>query len=204
MSAFPIRTAALSVVAAIGLSACMGPYGYGGVSVGYGNGYYSGYGYPGYGYGYGGYGYEPYWGWYDGYYYPGTGYYVYDSYRRPHRWTDAHRRYWSDRRAKAQRTGTSTNKVVIRENWADFTRDRAPTRTERTNSRPVRVERAQPVRTERSVRPVRSERSSQQQRVERASRPERVERSKARSDAQTRAAVREERAARTKDRDRGD
>ena len=63
---------------------------------GYGAGY--GAGYPGYGYGAGypgyGYGYAPYWGWYDDFYYPGTGYYVYDSYRRPHRWTDAQRRYW--------------------------------------------------------------------------------------------------------------
>ena len=41
MFAYPIRAAALTLAAAIGLSACTTPYGYSGVSVGYGNaGYY--------------------------------------------------------------------------------------------------------------------------------------------------------------------
>src|SRR4030095_3710065 len=105
MFAYPLRTAALALSAIVGLSACTTPYGYSGVSVGVGNGYYdpsySGYGYgAGYGYGYPGYGYAyaPYGGWYDAFSYPGTGYYVYDVYRQPHRWTDAQQRYWSERR----------------------------------------------------------------------------------------------------------
>src|SRR5687767_10969769 len=109
MFAYPLRAAALTVAAAIGLSACTTPYGYGysGVSVGYGSGYSPyygyGYGYPRYGYSRLGYGYSPYWGWYDSFYYPGTGYYVYDRYRRPHRWSDSHRRYWTDRQRTFRR-----------------------------------------------------------------------------------------------------
>ncbi|MEO7635483.1 MAG: hypothetical protein ABIS38_07545 [Sphingomicrobium sp.] len=109
-------------------------YGYSGYNGGYG--YNSGYGYGG-GYGYGspygygsGYGYgSPYSGWYDNYYYPGSGYYVYDSYRRPIRWSDTQQRYWTDRRQRAQRSGV---KVVNTPNWGGFTRpqtlnpDRSP------------------------------------------------------------------------------
>ena len=164
MYAYPLRAAALALTAAVGLSACTTPYGYGGVSVGAGSGYYDPYydgygygygagypgydygygygaGYPGYGYGYPGYGlgYAPYWGWYDNFYYPGTGYYVYDIYRKPHRWTDAQRHYWTQRRNKALSSSTKSNKVVIRDNWDDFKRDRTATR---------------PVRTDRQARPV--------------------------------------------------
>src|SRR5688500_13867862 len=85
MFAFPLRTAALTVAAAIGLSACATPYGYGGVSVGSGYGYGYGGGYndyydPYYSYGYNDprYSRSSYYGWNDGFYYPGTGYYVYD------------------------------------------------------------------------------------------------------------------------------
>ena len=127
MSILNLKTAALAIVAGVGLSGCAyGPYGGLGVGVGYGNGYYdpyygggyysSRYGYPygsRYGYGYG----SPYFGWYDGFYYPGRGYYVYDRYRRPHRWTDAQRRYWERQRGIATSSG-GVSRVI--ENWADF------------------------------------------------------------------------------------
>lgn len=64
-------------------------YGYGGVNVGYGSGYY----YDGYPNG----PYAPY-GWYDDYYYPGSGYWLYDRYGARHRWTERQRRYWEQRR----------------------------------------------------------------------------------------------------------
>lgn len=100
-----IRSAALALTAALGLSACTAyddGYGYGGLSVGISSGgyyddYYDPY-YGSYGYGRSSYGsYDPYWGWYNDYYYPGTGYYVYDRYRRPFRWNDHQQRYWTDR-----------------------------------------------------------------------------------------------------------
>src|SRR5262245_741367 len=160
MYAFRLRAAAVALVAGVGLAACTTPYGYNGVSVGIGNAgyydpYYGGYGYGGYpaygaGYGYGagypgyGYGFAPYWGWYDNFYYPGTGYYVYDIYRQPHRWTDAQRRYWIARRDRAVSTGTSSQPVVVRENWNDFDRSRVrerSSRVERRIERPARVER---------------------------------------------------------------
>ena len=215
MFAYPLRTAVLATAAAIGLSACTTPYGYGGVSVGASNGYYdpyygdgygygagySGYGdgYPGYGYGYGagypgyGYGYAPYWGWYDDCYYPGTGFYVYDIYRRPHRWTDAQQRYWTERRQRAVSTSTTRQPVTIRENWGDFDRSRVrnrPARVEQKVERPARVEHSRPVRVEQGierparverVRPVRVERSitgnDLNRSIVRAERPARVERS---------------------------
>ena len=147
LSAYPLRTAAIAVAAAAGLSGCTTPYGYSGVSLGYGSGYgpYAGYGYgyPNYGYSRLGYGYSPYWGWYDNFYYPGTGYYVYDSYRRPHRWTHAQRRYWSVRRERALRDGGK--RVIFRDNWDDFDRQRAKSRShhriERSVSQPARIKR---------------------------------------------------------------
>jgi hypothetical protein len=87
---------------ALGTAGCTDRYGYGGVSMGYG-GYADGYGYGGPydGYGYG-YGYAPgYFGWSGDYYYPGSGIYVYDRYRRPHRWNDSQRAYWQGRRGNA-------------------------------------------------------------------------------------------------------
>lgn len=68
----------------------------------------------GYNAGYG----DPYWGWYGDYYYPGTGIYVYDSNRRRHRWNDAQRGYWENRRHnwRGDRRGRS--------NWRDFRRRR--------------------------------------------------------------------------------
>ena len=83
---------ALALAATLGLSACYEDgYGYGGLSVGYGDGYYGSPYYGGYGYN------SPYYGWYDGFYYPGTGYYVYDRHGSRHRWNDHHRRHWQDR-----------------------------------------------------------------------------------------------------------
>lgn len=154
-----IRLAALALTSGLTLGGCAygfgDPYGsYGSLGVGYGN---YGYGSYGYGYPYGGYGYgygypygaygsygglygSPYWGWYDGLYYPGTGYYVYDTYRRPHVWTDTQKRYWLSRRPTVT---TSTKTVAVKPNWSSFNRDRA-VRTERvTVDRPSRSERAQ-------------------------------------------------------------
>jgi hypothetical protein len=144
-----LRTAAVALVAGLGLAGCAyGPYGGLGVGVGYGNGY-GAYGYPyggygSYGYGsYGGYGYgSPYYGWYDGFYYPGTGYYVYDRYRRPHRWSDNQRSYW-ERRREYFRThrganGTNAVRVVTTPQWGDFNRN-VETRTVRVRNGNDRV-----------------------------------------------------------------
>jgi hypothetical protein len=120
-----MRIPYISLIAAgaLTLGGCAyGDLGYG-VGLGYGGGYYDspyygpygGYGaYPGY---YGGFG-APYFGWYDDYYYPGTGVFVYDSYRRPHRWSSRERDYWMSR----QSSGTHTT------NWSGFSRhsDRNP------------------------------------------------------------------------------
>lgn len=104
MKTWPMKTlllkpigAALLAASALTLSGCMGDdYGYGGgVSLGYGGGYYGG---------------DPYWGWNDGYYYPGSGYYIYDRGGRRYSWNDNQRRYWEGRRGS--RPG--------RENWAGF------------------------------------------------------------------------------------
>lgn len=88
------RAGLIAIISALGFasSACTDGYGYSGVGLGYGSGYY---GDPYYGdpYYYGG---APYgvglggtFGWYDNFYYPGTGVYVYDQYRRPRRWNNA-------------------------------------------------------------------------------------------------------------------
>src|SRR5262245_36673465 len=188
MFAYHLRAAALAA-AAITLSGCGYNGLYGGVGVGsgyYGSQYGYGYsaGYPDYGYGYGlGYGFDPYWGWNDGFYYPGSGYYVYDSYRRPFRWTDAQRRYWTIRRERALATGTTSQPVVIRDNWRDFSRDRSTMRAnriERSVSRPVRVQRSveRPTRVER--RTVRAERSSVREQRRSEAREERTSRSNGR------------------------
>lgn len=73
----------------LALGGCTEGYGYGGVNVGYGSGYY----YDDYPYG----PYAPY-GWYDDYYYPGNGYWLYDRGGARHRWSDRQRRYWEQRR----------------------------------------------------------------------------------------------------------
>jgi hypothetical protein len=111
------RISAIGLLAALGLgtAACTEDgYGYSGVSLGYASpgyyGDYDGYGYPGYG-GYG----SSYFGWYGDYYYPGSGYYVYDRYRRPHRWNDGQRRYWETRR-----NNWSGDRGAIRDNWNGF------------------------------------------------------------------------------------
>ncbi|WP_431358082.1 hypothetical protein [Sphingomonas anseongensis] len=161
---------AILLAGAVALGGCA--YGYGGygspysglsVGVGYGSGYggYGGYDsyYGGYPYsGYGGYGYgAPYYGWYDNYYYPGSGYYVYDSYRRPHVWSDSQRRYWSSRRDRAldttrnhrsttrDRSSTTTSKqTVLRENWSGFERRDGDTRKVRTDRRERRSDDSRP------------------------------------------------------------
>ena len=137
-----LGVAALALIGGISLGGCAydgyggyGGYGdgygyapYGGVSlgVGYGGGYGDYYG--GYG-GYGGYYGSPF-GWYDDFYYPGTGIYVYDSYRRPHRWNDTQRRYWSQRSGGHHRdggtwqrsSGTYRSTTTTRPNWSGFQR----------------------------------------------------------------------------------
>ncbi len=151
----------------------MGGYGspFGGLSigVGYGNGYggygygrdcydpyspYGGYGYGGYdrygfpyggsGYGSCGYGYSPF-GWYDGFYYPGSGFYVYDQYRRRHVWSDAQKRYWSERVERARRTDGAAAQPT-REDWSGFRRQR----TDRVSNqdRTVRSQRFERIRTQ--------------------------------------------------------
>ena len=114
---FPLRTASIALLAGLTLGGC--GYGYGGlgggISVGYGN---SGYNDQSY---YSGYSGNPYWGWNSGYYYPGTGYYVYDSYRRPHRWNSSQQQYWTNRQTYWRGRG---DRSAFRENWYDFSRDR--------------------------------------------------------------------------------
>ena len=197
MYAFRLRTAAVALVAGIGLAGCMTPYGYNGVSVGvgsggyydpyYGGGYGYGGGYPAYGAGYGygagypgyGYGYAPYYGWYDDFYYPGSGYYVYDRYRRPHRWTDAQRRYWESCRERAMSSKEFRRQIEAQtQNWSGF--EAGPTAVNQQvrtrDGQRVRVERERPVRTERANRTERVERANRTERIERANRTERVER----------------------------
>ena len=122
--------AAVATLGALVLGGCAyDDYGYGGgygypysgVSVGVGYG--GGYGYYGGGYGYGGM-YSPF-GWYDDFYYPGTGFYVYDSYRRPHRWNDYQRRYWTQRTDSWRNTGGRTwsrtdSRQSTQPNWSGF------------------------------------------------------------------------------------
>ncbi len=111
-----------------GYGGCYDPYsaagGYGGYDYyGYPSGGY-GYGSCGYG-GYGAYGYgDPYYGWYGDYYYPGSGYYVYDRYRRPHVWNDTQKRYWTERREQALKSGGASRQSAPppAENWSGFDR----------------------------------------------------------------------------------
>jgi hypothetical protein len=149
MYAYRVPAAALVLAAAAGLSGCTsygyGPYGYGGASIGYSSGYYDPY-YSRYPYRYSssryGYGY-PYYGWYNSFYYPGTGIYVYDRYRRPHRWTDSQRRYWTVQRERAVRASPTRERVIVRENWSGFRRPAVRPSRARNANRAVRVERAQ-------------------------------------------------------------
>lgn len=132
MTASRLRNALIAIAAAASVSACADGYGYGGLDVGYGTAgyhdpYYNPYvaadQYDFYASGYQGFG-QPYWGWYNGYYYPGSGFYVYDRWRRPHRWRDHDRRHWEGRRS-AWRGGEVTA------NWRDFRRDRREWRGDR-------------------------------------------------------------------------
>lgn len=188
MGAYHLRLAALAA-ATLGLSACGYNGLYSGVSIGAGNGYYGdpyygGYGgYGGYGYGAGyGYGMSPY-GWYDGFYYPGTGFYVYDSYRRPHRWSDRHRRYWTQRREQSLATGFRR----IATNWSEFDRSGATTQRVRSSvTQPVQVDRTiqrsvwtDRVRSERSA--ARAQRSTAREQRRSEGRTERASRSNGRN-----------------------
>jgi len=189
MSVFNLKTAALAIVAGVGLSGCAyGPYGSGlGVGVGYGNGYGYGYddyydpyyggGYYGanynrYGYGYG----QPYYGWYNGYYYPGTGYYVYDRDRRAHRWSDAQRKYWEWRRRGATTTsGTGTGGVL--QNWVDFQNGgQTANRTVRQRAgEPTRVVRREVTAEQRAAWAERRSQTAEQRAVRAERRAERAE-----------------------------
>jgi hypothetical protein len=94
-----ILAAGIAGVAALGGCVDDGYGGYGRTSVAVG--YNAGWG-------------DPYWGWYGDYYYPGTGYYVYDRARVRHRWDDAQRGYWENRR------GGWRGDRRWRNNWGDF------------------------------------------------------------------------------------
>jgi hypothetical protein len=152
MYASRLRIAALAAVAAAGLAACTTPYGYGGVSMGVGNGYYGssyggyGYGYPDYGYGgYGypasGYGYAPYSGWYNDFYYPGTGYYVYDRDHHRHRWTDDQRRYWNDVRQRSISSREFRDRMVALQNQTSVEQNAVSAQRVQGGSSPQRLER---------------------------------------------------------------
>ena len=106
------------LAAALGLSGCVGGFGYGGISAGYGDRYDDPY-YD-----------DPYnddryyaasyYGWYDDYYYPGIGFYIYDGGGSRHRWNDRHRHYWEGRRGSWEgRRGSHQ----ARENWSGYRRD---------------------------------------------------------------------------------
>jgi hypothetical protein len=158
------------ILAAAGLSLGGCAYGDLGVGLGYGDPYgygygpYGGYGYDPYDYGYGGYGSygygSPYFGgyygspfgWYDNYYYPGTGYYVYDTYRRPHVWSDAQRRYWSQRMQSSRTAGTTTTTVVTRPNWSGFSRRSQAGTSDWQSARQQRLQAWQQRQSERSDR----------------------------------------------------
>jgi hypothetical protein len=181
-----MRIPLISLVAAGALA--LGGCAYGGVGIGYGDPYssygygnqygygggYGGYGYNSGGYGYGGYGSpygygagygSPYYGWYNNYYYPGTGYYVYDSYRRPIRWSDSQRNYWLERQQRARSQGV---RAVTSPNWTQFERPRRATTTNRVTARD---------------RMTQSRAASEQRRLERST--ERTERRAARTTART-------------------
>ena len=100
MTARSLRLPALLVASSLAVAGCAygDGYGYGGISAGYG-GYCDPYWDDCYGGGGGGY-YDPWYGWYDDYYYPGWGVFVYDQWRRPHRWNDHHRSFWEQRRSR--------------------------------------------------------------------------------------------------------
>jgi hypothetical protein len=135
----------LMAAGALALGGCAYGDGYSSIGLGYGSGYgsYGGYygGYGGYGgyynSGYGGYYGSPYYGWYDNFYYPGTGYYVYDVYRRPHRWSDHQRDYWTNRqRTYTTNVQTRTHRApALRDNWSAFRQQRAADRDTRRAAR---------------------------------------------------------------------
>jgi hypothetical protein len=127
------RVALLAIAGSALLGGCAdygygyGPYSGVSIGVGYGGYYPYDYGYGGWGYSpfdYGGWWGDPYFGWYDGGYYPGVGIYVYDSYRRPHRWNEAQEHYWTQRQQSVTTTATTRtgHEPTFRENWSGFNR----------------------------------------------------------------------------------
>lgn len=109
-----------ALLSALALGGCTyDDYGYGGVNVGYGTGYY----YDDYAYG----PYAPY-GWYDGYYYPGSGYWLYDRGGVRHRWSDRQRYYWEQRRQNGRWDGPATRpwRPDMRDDRRWSGRDRRP------------------------------------------------------------------------------
>lgn len=113
------RAGLIAIISALGFasSACTDGYGYSGVGLGYGSGYYADpyYSDPYYGGAPYGVGLGSTFGWYGDFYYPGTGVYVYDRYRRPRRWNNAQRRYWQGR--------PGWNRSGGRPDWGGFNRD---------------------------------------------------------------------------------
>lgn len=187
-----LRSALLICVGSAALAGCgYGPYGYSGVSAGYGSPYYSsgygsqyygsgygspyyssyGYGSPYYGAGYGspygygyGYGYQPtYYGWHNDYYYPGTGYYVYGRDGKRWKWSETQRRYW-----EARRVANPTD------NWDGYRRQ--GTRGDRVVTRPVAD-----TRVVNATRP----RSVERETVRQSARADRVERQQTRRSTQS-------------------
>jgi hypothetical protein len=111
------RAMLATLAAATSLAGCTMLGGYGGVSIGSGQGHYDDdyYGDPYYGDPYYG---SSYYGWYDDFYYPGLGAHVYDRGGQRHGWNDKHRRHWEARRAGVR------DRRDLRENWSDYRRDR--------------------------------------------------------------------------------
>ena len=176
MRALHLRTAAIALVAGIGLSGCAtySPFGYGsGVSIGYGgyydpfyDPYYRGYRTGYYGSRYGGYYGSPYGGWYNGFYYPGFGYYVYDRNNRRQMWNDVLKDYWASRAATLQTSGVSNPAVTS----SGTVRPSRAMRERPARTRIATVDRTRPATAER-VRTTREERTSaaSTRRTERAS-----------------------------------
>jgi len=91
---------------------------------------------------------SPYWGWNDGWYYPGTGYYVYDRERRRREWTEAERRYWTERLQQSQASRGVTkmpNSQLHREIWNDFRRGSTTTSATTSSTERVRQQRMERV-----------------------------------------------------------
>ena len=67
---------------------------------------------------------------------------MYDRYRRAHRWSDAHRRYWTERRERAEAEAKKQNRTLTPQ-WSDFNRQQAERRATRIEERAERREASQ-------------------------------------------------------------